>query len=193
MNRGLDSVIGAAAAEVPDHRLFDRGVVGVWVPVQESGGAHHLATLAEAALRHADRDPGFLYFPAHAVRRDSLHGGELFPPGIAHRDDARANGRAIEMHRAGAAEAEAAAVLRAGETEDVADRPKQGHIVRNIEFVQFSVQIEGDHGEGDAGCWRGGALIVSKRLPPRVPPTVKLAIEYSSKRFWRAGTIMVRR
>src|SRR5471032_1806305 len=57
---GADAVVGAAAADIAAHGVLDVGVAGIFIRVQQRGGAHQLARLAVAALRHVVRDPGFL-------------------------------------------------------------------------------------------------------------------------------------
>src|SRR5262245_33133193 len=61
-SRGLlagctDALVGAAAAEVAAHRGIDLLVTRIGFALQESDGAHDLAALAIAALRHVVRHP----------------------------------------------------------------------------------------------------------------------------------------
>src|SRR5205085_8810252 len=110
MHRFADALVSAAAADV-GHRLVDIGVGRLRLFLQERGGGHDLAGLAIAALRHVDCGPGLLHrmrgIGREALDRDDLvarlHGGE--------RDRARSLHLAIDVHRAGAALRNTAAVF----------------------------------------------------------------------------------
>ena len=111
-----DALIRAAAADVAGHRLVDLGVGRARLLGEERRGLHDLAGLAVAALRDVGRDPRALHgmglAAAEALDRDDLASGQR-----AHRRLARAHGLAVHVHGAGAAEAAAAPVFRAGETQ----------------------------------------------------------------------------
>src|SRR5262249_61136235 len=53
LDRGADSRVGAAAADVTVHGLVDLRVGGVRCPLQQRGRGHDLTGLAVTALRHA--------------------------------------------------------------------------------------------------------------------------------------------
>ena len=56
-------------------------------------------------------------------------------------------GHAIEMHRAGAAERHAAAELRAGHAQHVAQHPEQRRVAVDIDAVRAAVDFDGEgHG-----------------------------------------------
>src|SRR5439155_3066473 len=59
VDRGAHAVVGAAAADV-GHRVVDVGVARVGLLLQQRGGRHQHARLAEAALRHVKLDPRLL-------------------------------------------------------------------------------------------------------------------------------------
>ena len=64
----------------------------------------------------------------------------------ADRRHARAPWLAIDMHGAGAALGDAAAELRAGHAEDIADHPEQRHVVGGVDGDLSSIHGEIDHG-----------------------------------------------
>src|SRR5471032_67760 len=124
---GADAVVGAAAADVAAHGVLDVGVAGIFIRVQQGGGAHQLARLAVAALRHVVRDPGLLQ-RVRIVLRQRLDGGDLLAGDHRQRRLARADRRAVQMHGAGAAQGHAAAELGAGQADFIADDPQQWRV-----------------------------------------------------------------
>src|SRR5450830_330104 len=60
LDGGTNAVIGAAAANIAAHGVFDVCVARIFVCAQQGCGAHQLSRLAIAALRHIVRDPCFL-------------------------------------------------------------------------------------------------------------------------------------
>src|SRR5690606_9623586 len=105
---------------------------------------HDLSGLAVTALRDVQLAPGALHgmraVGAESFNRDDAPAGEC-----GERRLARADGLAVDVHRAGAAESEAAAVLRARQRELVAEIPEQGHVRIAIERAIRAVDVECDH------------------------------------------------
>jgi len=62
-----------------------------------------------------------------ALGAETFNGGDAFAGDVAHVGDAASDCLAFHMHGACAAEARAAAELRAGEFEKIAQVPKHGH------------------------------------------------------------------
>src|SRR5215213_11254747 len=60
MDRVLDALIAAAAADVARHRLAYLIVAGFRIFQQQRGRLHDLADLAKAALRNIELPPGLL-------------------------------------------------------------------------------------------------------------------------------------
>src|SRR5580700_4227651 len=148
--------IGAAAADVAVHVADD--VVAAWILVgrKQSGGLHDLAGLAIAALRHLQIEPGFLQRMV-AIGRQALDGGDVLARHHGDRRLARAHRPAVEMHRAGAAHAGAAAIFRAGELEVLAHHPEQRRLRTGIHSRRFIVDGEGDrHHALPYADWTGG-------------------------------------
>src|SRR5262249_14332170 len=65
--------------------------------------------------------------------------------GAADRRDARAHGVAVEVHGARTAQRLAAAVLGAGEAEQVAQHPQERHGLVGVDLAQDAVDAELDH------------------------------------------------
>src|ERR1700692_950977 len=109
-----DARIGAATADIAVHMANDVVTARILVGRKQRRGLHDLAGLAIAALRHLQVEPG-LFQRMVAVWRHTLEGGDVLARHHRDRRLARADRFAVEMHRAGAAHASAAAIFRAGE------------------------------------------------------------------------------
>jgi putative ABC transport system substrate-binding protein len=114
--------IGAAAADMPAHLRDDLSASRVRVPLQQIDRAHDLAGLTVAALRYPLGQPRPLH-GMRGVRRKPLDGRDLLAGNIRGLRLARKRALAVDMHHAGAAEADAAAELGAGEFEFFPDHP----------------------------------------------------------------------
>src|ERR1700674_1391949 len=126
LDGGTDALIGATAADIAGHRVVDVGIARPLVHLEQADGAHDLAALAVAALRHIVLDPRGLHLRADGILADGLDGRDLLPRSRRYRCHARANCLSVEMHGASATECGAAAELGAGQTEVVAQCPKDG-------------------------------------------------------------------
>src|SRR3954454_24077524 len=144
LDRGAHAVVGAAAADVGD--------VGVDVRVgrlrllrEKRRGGHHHPGLAIAALRHVEREPGLLD-RMRAVRRQPLDGDDLLVRADrAQGQRAGARRDAVDMHRAGAALGDAAAVLGASHAELLANEPEQRRVGLGLDRMHLSVDVELGH------------------------------------------------
>src|SRR5688572_23438093 len=67
---GAYARIGTAAADVAGHGVGGVRIRGLWLPGQERAGAHDLAGLAVAALRHVQLRPGRLGLPSGGCSRN---------------------------------------------------------------------------------------------------------------------------
>ena len=144
MDGRADARIGAAATDVAAHRVVDVLIGGLGRVLQERGGLHDLAALAEAALGDVLVAPRHLHRMV-AVGRQPLDGDDLLALGRRDRRDAGAGRRAAEMDGAGAAERDAAAELGAGEPEFVAEVPQQRHVGIAVEAARSPVHGQFDH------------------------------------------------
>ena len=158
LDGGDDAVIGPTAADIAVHVGDDVGARGLGILGEQLRGLHDLPGLAVAALRHLFDDPGLLQ-RVGGIGRQAFDGDD----GLArHRADielARALRDAVDVNGAGAAEAGAAAVLGAGQSDVVANGPQQRRAGVGVERDLSIVQGERDHA---SSC----GLTLSSRTPP---------------------------
>src|SRR3954467_6003712 len=144
VDRFADALIGAAAADV-GHRRVNVLVGRPRVLLQERRRRHDLAGPAVAALRHVDRRPGLLH-RMRRVRRKPLDGDDLVGGlDAADRDRARAHHFAVDVHRAGAALRDAAAVFGAREADMLADDPQERRVVLDAHVADLAVDVQLSH------------------------------------------------
>src|SRR6266850_2287280 len=144
VDRRADTLIGAAAADV-GHRLVDVLVGRLRVLLQQRRGRHDLSRLAVAALRHVECRPCLLH-GMRAGDRKPLDGDDLV--GGLQRTDGNGAGAphfAVDMHRAGPALRDAAAVLGAGEAHLLADHPEQRGVGLRLHVADPAIDIELGH------------------------------------------------
>src|SRR5882672_10347140 len=134
-----DSHIGTAATDVPGHGCVDIAIGRVGLGGEQRRCGHDLPRLAIAALRHLQRDPGLLNLSAGGCGTNGLDRGDALAGRGSDRRDARAHRLAIEVDRAGAAQAEAAAEFRAGHSEHIAQHPEQRRVVVDIYAASSAV------------------------------------------------------
>src|SRR5712691_11747564 len=144
VHAGADTLIGAAAADV-GHRRVDVGVGGVRILLEQRTGRHDLPRLAVAALRHVELRPGLLHRVRARARQpfdgDDLVGGLDAPD----RHGAGAPHLAVDVHGAGAALRDTAAVLRAGQTDLLADDPQERRPGLHLHVADLAVDVEFYH------------------------------------------------
>ena len=136
MDGGANANVGGAAADVAVHGEVDVAIRRRRVEAEQRRGAHDLAGLAIAALRHVERDPRLLHGGA-LLAVQALDGRDLAAADRRDRQRARAHRLAVDIHRARAALRDAAAVFRAGEPDAIADCPQQGRIGIDIDLMIF--------------------------------------------------------
>src|SRR5262245_60113272 len=122
-DRFPNAQIRPAAADVAGHRGVDIGIGRMRSARQQRGGGHDLARLAVAALHDLAVEPGPLDLGACRCRADRLDGRDLRAADAVDWRNAGTNGDAVEVHGASAAQRHAAAELRAGHAEHVAQHP----------------------------------------------------------------------
>src|SRR5262249_4540454 len=121
--------------------------VGCGVTREQRRGRHDLARLAVAALNDLAVEPGLLDLRARRRRADRLDrrdrgGADAVDPG-----NTGTGGDAVDMHSAGAAERPAAAELRAGHAEHVAQHPQERGVAVDIDGPIDAVDLDRDgHG-----------------------------------------------
>src|SRR6266851_2057808 len=132
---------GAAAADVGD-RGVDVGVGRLRLRLEQSRHRHDHAGLAVAALRHVVIDPRLLHLVQGLARGQAFDRGDLSVAHCADRYGARAHRDAVDVHGAGAALGDAAAVLGAGEADLFADHPQQRRGRVDVDLVRLAVDCQ---------------------------------------------------
>src|SRR5712691_7013740 len=160
LDRAHDARIGAAAADVGAHLVLDLRARRARVRREQRRGAHELARLAVAALRHALGEPRALQ-RVHPIGRETLDRRDRFALYARHRHEARKHPFAVDMHHAGAALARAAAEFGAGELQFLAQHPQEAGAFRRSDADRLAVDGEIDRHVGsfvlDSGwAQRGG-------------------------------------
>src|SRR3989442_4444643 len=133
-----------AAADVGDPRV-DVGVGRLRLVLEECRHCHDHPGLAVAALGHLEVDPRLLDLVQGGAARQTLDRGDLLALGRADRQHAGADRLAVEVHRAGSAHRDAAAVLGAGEAGLLANRPQKGCARIDLELEGFAVDRQARH------------------------------------------------
>src|SRR5258706_7056975 len=139
LDRLDDLVITGAAAEVVHHPILDLLFVGLGDFVEQRLGRDHLPRLSDAALQAAVLDEALLHRVELAVFRQPLDRGDLVAVGEHRRRQAGAHHLPVHQHRAGAADADAAAFLGAGEAEIVAQKIDHQPVGRDFLLDFFPV------------------------------------------------------
>src|SRR5213594_1627304 len=134
----------AAATDVGDPRV-DVGVGRLRLVLQQRRHGHDHPGLAVAALGHVVVDPGLLDLVQDAAGREALDRGDLLALRRGDGQHAGADRLAVEVHRAGPAHGDAAAVLGAGEAGLLADRPQKGCAGIDLELEGFAVDGQARH------------------------------------------------
>ena len=134
----MDPRQSTAPADVADHGVIDLLVSRSRGVRQKRRRLHDLASLAIAALRHADIAPGHLH-RVLAFGIETLDGDHRLAGDIGHDNAARANRLAVEMDGVGAAERDATTEFRSGQAKLVAQEPQKRHRRIAVEGSLFSV------------------------------------------------------
>src|SRR5262249_35071279 len=98
-----------------------------------------LPGLAVAALNDFEIEPGLLYLGARRGRADAFDGGDGAVLQRADRKNAGTHRLAVDMHGAGAALRDAAAVFGASYAKHIAQHPEQWSIATDVDVVLGSI------------------------------------------------------
>ena len=120
-----DVIVGAAAAQVAAHPVADFLRRAGMTLVDAGDAGHDLPGRAVAALEGVALDEGGLQRVQLFALRQALDGRDLAPLDEGSEREARFHALAVHQHRAGAALAEAAALLRAREMQVLAQGVEQ--------------------------------------------------------------------
>ena len=143
------------------------------IPLQQIGRAHDLAGLAIAALRHPLGQPSFLH-GMRGIRRKPLDRGHFLAGNIRHLRLARKRALTIDMHHAGAAEADAAAKLGAGKFEFFPDHPQQRRVIGSLVSSVLTVNFQRRQDKPPTVWWR--ADVADRSAVRLVVPAVAVTI-----------------
>src|SRR5262249_7351714 len=136
-----DALIGPAPTDV-GHGLVDVLVGGLRGPFEQGRRSHDLSRLAIAALGHVDRRPGLLH-RMRAGGGEPLDGDDSVARlHVCDADGAGALHLVIDVHGAGAALGDPAAVFRAGEADLFADDPQERGICLHLHVADTAVDVE---------------------------------------------------
>src|SRR5712675_943922 len=103
-----------------------------------------------------------------ALGAEAFDGGDLLADGVAGRGLAGSHGLAIDVNRAGAAQAGTAAEFRAGHLQLFADDPEQRRIVGRLDGHIPSVDVQGSHVPSEGRC---PSVNMAIRLSGHVTPS----------------------
>src|ERR1043166_8524578 len=134
--------VSHAAAQVAGHDGIDVLIGGREKVVDERHRLHDLTRLAVAALRNLKVGPCFLH---RMLVLEPLDGRHLRTGDAGERRYAGARRPAADMDSAGAAHPDAAAELRAGEADDVADHPQEGGVILLVDRHRATIDMERGH------------------------------------------------
>src|SRR5262249_5432397 len=141
VHRGADALIGAAAADV-GHGVVDILIGRLRLLLQERRRGHDLPGLAVTALRDVERRPRLLD-GVRARGRETLDGDDpIRRLHAADGKDAGAHDLVVDVHRAGAALRDAAAILRAGQADLLADDPQERCVGLHLHVAYPAVDVE---------------------------------------------------
>src|SRR6516225_3696113 len=141
MDRGTHFLERAAPTDICDLGV-DFGISRIGLALEEGSDRHDHAALTIAALRHVVIDPGLLHLVECAFGGEALDGDNLLAGGVARGNAAGAHRNAVQMHGAGAAQRDAAAIFRTREAHVLADRPEQWRIRFDVDVMHFAIDCE---------------------------------------------------
>ena len=122
MDGSSDARVSPTTADVAGHGPINVFVGRFGIFAEQNRGAHDLAGLAVATLRNVDFNPGLLD-GVGVIGGEALDGGYMFSGNARERRNAGADGMAVEVYGAGAAQSHAAAKFSAGEAQRIANDP----------------------------------------------------------------------
>src|ERR1041385_2402788 len=137
-----DTVIGSTSAGV-GHLCIDVRVRGVWWLWKERHGCQDLPRLAVAALRNIKLLPGKLY-RMRSISRQPFDCGDLPAGSSACLQITGSHRNAINQDGASAALTDAAAVLRTGQTNRIAEHPQEGCLRLGIHGILDAINKKSD-------------------------------------------------
>lgn len=148
LDGGFDSKVGAAPAQISSHGRVDILVLRLRGLCKQRSSGHQLTGLAIPALRDVVLDPRLLQWVVAGLAESFNRCDGLIGDG-RYRDTAGSDGRAVEVHCAGAAEALAAAVFGAHQFQFIPQDPKERRGGIDCDGTALPVYREGNVGHVD--------------------------------------------
>src|SRR2546423_3969839 len=150
----VDLQVSGAAAQVARQRLLDLVTRGSRVLAEQRFRGEQEGGRAVPALRRAELGEGVLERMQRPASCNPLDGFHATPRAREAEHQTGQHGLAIHEHGAGAALAQLAAVLRAGETQVFAQHFEQGLVGRESDLDGLAVQLERDLHFGVGHLWK---------------------------------------
>src|SRR6266566_4924729 len=146
--------VSRAAAQVARQRLLDLVTRGSRVLAQQRFRGEQEGGRTVPALRRSELGEGGLERMQRPARGHSLDGFHAMPRARQAEHQTGKHGLAVHEHGAGAALAQLAAMLRAGETQVLAQHFEQGLVGREGDLDGLAVQLERDLHFGVGHLWK---------------------------------------
>src|SRR5438128_2145220 len=205
LDRLANAYIGATAAKIPAHRLFDVHVCRLGSTLKQSNSTHDLPALTVPALHDIMRDPGVLHGTANRVLRHGFNREDRTATDERNGDHTGTGCQPAEMHGTGAAGGDATSILGTCHLQLFSQHPKQrstgvhSHVLRlavHGELVSFH-----DEPPGSGILWAGRSrfdpfacgrdeFLVRKRRQ-RLHPAVTLAAGLECPEYQRLLCVML--
>src|SRR5438270_4648536 len=150
----VDLQVSGAAAQVARQRLLDLVPRGSRVLAEQRFRGEQEGGRTVPALRRAELGEGVLERMQRPAPCHSLDGFHAVPRAREAEHQTGKHGLAVHEHGAGAALAQLAAMLRAGETQVFAQHFEQGLVGRERDLDGLAVQLEGDLHFGVGHWWK---------------------------------------
>ena len=147
LHRFDDLLIAGAPADVAGERLANLIGARIGIPLQERLGRDEQARRAVAALRRPEVGEGLLQRVQAPVITEALDGHDVAGVAFEREEQAGQRRRPIHQHRAGAAFAELAAVLRARQIQILAQDLEQRLVGIERDLPRFTVDAQGNYRE----------------------------------------------
>src|SRR5258706_7389174 len=101
--------------------------------------------MAIPALHHFKVEPSLLDLTPSRGFADAIDGRDRAAADRPDGQEARAHRNAVEVNGAGPALRDAAAEFRSGQTENVAQRPKQRHVICGVNSLYSAIDLQTHH------------------------------------------------
>ena len=149
---------------LPVIQRFASSSLGAGVRVEQCARRDELPRCADAALQPAALEEALLDRVQPLVVSEPLHGDDLGAVGLRGKREARRHHASIEEHRARAAHAHAARLLRAGQAEVGAQQLDQESSGRGVYLSGFAVHGQPHGAPADPARAAAGRLVAQRAV-----------------------------